>query len=284
MSPCTQKKYALILGTAFAITILGGLLFCTMSKPDILPDMLLVQGQPIDPECISDLVQGDAKNTDLTQCGIAKTDAENIVTATAISAQEMAKNHALPHSFGNTYQCADNNSYCGFFTYGYIGMIDDKAVLLTNSSGGGSGVFSSVITVQRQSDILHLDNVIAGGDRCNNGILEASITDNTVRYTSYLTAFRLFALFSPDTQATNRFEDLPDCAACCNAKIVMNDQTPMHLTLQADSFISDDSDSATVKCFNTAIRDQIAAHGSDLSADQARILMQNISNTCSQTE
>jgi hypothetical protein len=90
------------------------------------------------------------------------------------------------------------------------------------SNGGGSGEFTSLIKVKKDGNTITLllppDYLIAGGDRCNNGIESASVDKNgLINYSQATTPFTLISEALPslqlDDDASDGLDDENNCPA-----------------------------------------------------------------------
>jgi len=86
-------------------------------------------------------------------------------------------------------------------------------------SGGGTGYFSGLITVALEETRLTRRHHITGGDRCNGGLVEASVKGTVLSYAVQVTPFDMLQL----TQAgkglgLTAYEDLESSASSCFAR------------------------------------------------------------------
>jgi len=130
-----------------------------------------------------------------------------------LSAEEVAVENCARQNAGGSMQARK------------VGAAADGSVFyLLTDSGGGSGIFTSVIGVRADDNHLQKTLDIAGGDRCGGGIRDAHMDGNTLvieqNLTPYMLAQHLARLIEDDgeNEAPFRREDWPYCATCCTAQ------------------------------------------------------------------
>lgn len=95
---------------------------------------------------------------------------------------------------------------------------DGRWVAAVNQSGGGNGSLGSVWAFDRHEqsgagdEILSIQRLYAGGDRCNGGVDKAVVDHSGILVSVSITPVGL--LQAMDKTLTG-LDDLPDCAACC---------------------------------------------------------------------
>jgi hypothetical protein len=100
--------------------------------------------------------------------------------------------------------------------YKWIGTYDDGYIIQTLNNSGGTGNFAGIFLLKRQGDNVTLEN-IATGDRCNGGVHDVTIKNQTLNYQIDLTPFDLFGLAKNNPHHLNAYDDLAACAVCCGA-------------------------------------------------------------------
>jgi hypothetical protein len=115
----------------------------------------------------------------------------------------------------------DGNSFTsdsadrGYSSYEILNRAGDRYVLELAWSGGGTGVFQSLLVVRKSGATVTLIKHIAGGDRCNGGLSDIQIVGNKVRYASNLTPYDMAELGGPSK--LKAYEDLSASAGSCVA-------------------------------------------------------------------
>jgi hypothetical protein len=103
--------------------------------------------------------------------------------------------------------------------YRYIGHITETGktqyVVLVFWSGGGSGLFSELLLLQKEKEWLIVSRVISGGDRCSGGLSDASIKKNNLSYSKKITPWMLMTVPTYQDSNAKGLNQLADCAVCC---------------------------------------------------------------------
>lgn len=176
-----------------------------------LPTDLLYAGKPIDPLCIYQM-ESNVLTVALNNCGV-QTDSNLKVTG--------HNNTLIKKGYiGYDYTWSSHHNLRAASYYKYIGKINNNYILQTLNNSGGTGNFSAIYLVKRQKDMLTVQT-IAIGDRCNGGIENASVKNQTLTYKMNLTPYDLFDLARNNPHALNAYSDLAACAICCVATATM---------------------------------------------------------------
>lgn len=105
-----------------------------------------------------------------------------------------------------------NNPY---LSYRAIGTIGPDTIVLTDYSGGGTGRFTELLRVRINGDTMEILETLAGGDRCNGGIVDAKIEGNELVTTYFVTPYDMVTLNGQNPQKIEAYNDLESCAVCC---------------------------------------------------------------------
>ncbi|TNE54024.1 MAG: hypothetical protein EP338_09030 [Bacteroidetes bacterium] len=105
-----------------------------------------------------------------------------------------------------------------YFEYEYLGHRDETYYISTSESGGGTGVFTSIRKLQVRGNQLREMKVIAIGDRCNGGIIQAGIENEKLIFSQQTTDAELLAVASEKVQDLDIY--LESCAMCCIGDLV----------------------------------------------------------------
>lgn len=189
---------------------------CNKPKPiGDVPEAFYYKGAPVDPACFLDTTAQMGDSISLNVC--------------------TGKNKAQPeykedHFYGVEITDAGGGSP-PYIYYRYLGEIDGNHVIHTISSGGGSSQISSVRLVELDGKLLRTVKRIAGGDRCNGGIVSASVVGSSVRYTKNITAYDLADLSKGTEAGFRRNSDLQSDARTCLGTATLEDDEVQSITL-----------------------------------------------------
>lgn len=174
----------------------------SLTIPNDFPNELKYKGQPIDPMCF----EGNEKKISLNQCGI------HFQQSLKMSGQN--DNLIKKGYYGYDYQQTDNGNMQAYSYYKVVGQYQHSFVIYRISSGGGSGVFTSINLVKRVNDTL-LNDSFMEGDRCNNGIDEPQLANNILAFSVNITPFDYLEIAKLNPHHLKAYDDLASCAACC---------------------------------------------------------------------
>lgn len=204
-----------------------------------LPPGLLVDGQPVDPFCF--VIAQNTEDGDFTPVNV-----RNCVSDEFVPGERFSKG---PQSYGIDFQYASDADGMSkpYMLYQYVGRdltlppsqagtthplpgLNEKFPVILYSNTGGTGNFSTLMSIKREGDTLKLVESIAGGDRCNGGVAQAIIdTDGALVYEQNITPYDMVVLGGdperPFLNSVKAFDDLEACAVCCAGTAVFkNDQ------------------------------------------------------------
>jgi hypothetical protein len=173
--------------------------------PKNWPKEFLYQNQPIDPLCIYEAKDAETL-VDLKKCGL---EAERGLKITGHSTTLEKQGF-----FGYEYRWPGNTPIGGYSYYRVLGKMGDRSLILSFNNTGGSGDFSGLSAVERVGHSIKVESLI-NGDRCNNGITTASITNNELSYSLNITPADYLSLTQLNPNHLKAYDDLAACAACC---------------------------------------------------------------------
>jgi hypothetical protein len=165
--------------------------------------------KPINPNCLTDFVDfvdEAPAPVDVSGCALVEKGA---------SYDQASLTYKYPSDTDNSAYFPD-----AYIQYKPMAQKNNTFVLHVTSSGGGSGQFSSLITVEKQGDTLAYKMTIASGDRCNGGTVGTMVTPaGFVAYGKYVTPFNILSLGVPNALAgkIGAYRGLEDSAGSCFA-------------------------------------------------------------------
>lgn len=186
------------------------------------------QGKPIDPICFN--FPGDASGDepiDLATCtGSAGSDEYSIPE----NGLETFDNGAI----GYTFKCEGGCMRQPFVSYKHLGQVGDAHAVMVESSGGGTGVFTTLALYQLADGKLTRTKAIAGGDRCNGGIENAVVKDNKLHFSMNITPFDMIEISKGNDAGFEAYDDIQACAVCCVGQVNYVDDQMVSVTLTQD--------------------------------------------------
>ena len=154
------------------------------------------QNKPISPKCIAHLMNKSVYNKhahiDLSRCS---GQGATYVTYDVITTLD-------PNLDQNITPFSD---------YSIIGNNANKFLLSFGQWTGGSGLFSSVLLVQKYGNEIRLEKVLSFGDRCNGG----SSKSGEWQYSVHLTPIDILDRASIKKNSSIHFDDLDSSATSC---------------------------------------------------------------------
>ena len=130
--------------------------------------------------------------------------------------------HNPPKDEGGALEAesTSRSQIAAWYSTRHLGKLSDGRELVSvTSNTGGSGYLSSILAIHRQSRpdgevMLSAKPLIYGGDRCNNGIVKASLNGDTLSLSIGTTPLMLMTAAGA-AQASVNNSSLLDCANCC---------------------------------------------------------------------
>ena len=244
-----------------------------------LPPEMLFEGAPIDPECVlaANAFEGGRIPQDLSVCMKERPKAIAYKSRSDLHVQE---DGTRGYDYGKNDNPEDRDetlerSYEGYFYYRYIGKRENKLILMTSYSGGGSGHFMYLSEYARDGNIFrHVRNIIVG-DRCNRGLVSAEMEGDSLRYTYGATSADLFYALVPEEKRYPR--QLGSAPIDCAAKVSMRDAAIEKIEL---TVVGDDLSGLGSDCFKQLYVETRNQHQGILSAEQGKALMTRFVAEC----
>lgn len=243
-------------------------------NPYGLPDALVVNGAPVDPVCF--MVLGGEGSKTLTLGGCAQT-----YKLTDIR-QEVTEDNYITSMFKYTSDAPDAPP--SMIRYKYLGETEKGYTVLVESSGGGTGQFSSVYTLGENNGDLEILDTIAGGDRCNGGIESASVVEGELIFNQYVTPFDFLDLADNNPYGLKAYDDLEACAACCYGIARYNGEgfKGISVIIDAERLDSDDAspERGMQNCFDKVLKSRMDIGQIDMPTEVVKSFVQEFHAAC----
>lgn len=274
------------LQTIFIILIISLLtpsLSYAIATPKDCPATLIFNKKPIDTLCIYEAVNMDY-DVNLQNCGVTAEKGRRIVGYNMKLINEGFIGYNYLWTFDEQAESSQGYSY-----YKIFGKTNNSYVVYAINDGGGSGKFSSLNLINRQDDHIHVKNIRAG-DRCNNGIFNVSLKNQTLTYSVNLTSFDFLDLSNDNPHNLKAYDDLDDCASCCKAAAVFernldNDfLNEKFLYVDLKAYPNDDNDDYPgenyQKCFDQLLQSYINMGKTKLDSNELKIFTSMFNSKC----
>jgi len=189
---------------SFYRVALLALLPCSALAAGPLPVELMNDGAPIDPLCFESVSADEW--LDISEC----------IKGEIIKLPPKADDPWANGKVGYSYRYKDDSSDAVSYSYyEYVGQWNGSPVVLSYSSGGGTGQFSSLVSIERSTSKIRVLQGFAAGDRCNGGITDARITVGSLRYGQNMTPIDFLTLAEDNPSDVQPYEDLEASASSC---------------------------------------------------------------------
>jgi hypothetical protein len=185
---------------AYAQTLLN----VPQSTVPSLPVDLMENGQPIDPLCFESVSADEW--VDVNVCGQDK--------ITKIQAPQM--DAWAQGKIGYSYRYKEDSSDAVSYSYyQYVGQLNGSPAIVSYSSGGGTGQFTSLIAIERRAGKIRVLQGFGAGDRCNGGISDAKIDGGVLHYGQNMTPIDFLQMAEDNIHDLQPYDDLEASAASC---------------------------------------------------------------------
>lgn len=258
-----------------------------LTTPTNFPADLLYKNQPIDPLCIFE-AESLNQSVALDKCGInAQKNRKIIEISTDKTAQQF-----VGYDYASPLDPQRPNVPNAYSYYKVIGNTKGTYIIHALNNSGGSGMFSGIYFVKREGNQL-LVNLITSGDRCNGSVKSVSFNNNVLSYSTHITPFDLFDLAKDDPHKVKAYDNLSDCAVCCEASV--NYEADPSLPISEAKIVSIDLGKDTIVpnrdrpgdfqfCFDSVIADYQKAGKRIISLDQLKELVKTFNKRCFSNE
>ena len=268
-------------GIKVSIKLLSAVFFMmasiqVFSETQDLSSSLIYDGKPIDAMCFT-----ESKRASLKNCGIHF---EKDMEKTGQN-QQLKKQDYI----GYEYHVKNAGPTSGYSYYRPIAHFENKNVILTVSSGGGSGAFTAIKTVERTGDKLKIQNYDMG-DRCNHGIFDVKQDNQQITYRAHITPFDFLTLANDNPRKLQAYNDLEACAACCAGTILIS--RPLNKNFSKATIVSVDFSHYSLNeggetrkkpyqgCFKSLIATYKAKHETVLTLAELKVFVRQFDQQC----
>lgn len=183
--------------------------------------------------------------------------------------------------------------YTGWIGYQSYGAHNGKHLILMVENGGGTGYFNTLALYSLTTDdkgnpaLAHLET-IAGGDRCNGGIENASLTpEGNITYGQNTTPYDILTLpyNGEDNPYARAYDDIDSCAICCAGVAQYTNERLESIVLDADYVDGlDDQDQSPTRamqsCYASMLKSRIKDGKTSLSAVEIATFVKEVETSC----
>ena len=239
-----------------------------------LPPEMMYEGKPINPGCVygANPFEGKPAAQDLKTC-------KEITREGDLGPRPVIHRSEDPLSYYFRYDWAteDGNPGGGSFEYRYVGLTAEGIVLHTSFNGGGNGTNSKIGIFSRNNTDFHLVRELAGGWDCNGSVDSQNIhvNGNDIFYDRSADNYyvgKILGISKP-----KYFGDIP---RRCLAKVHMKNESIQSIELVS----TDDQLNDYGACAAYAYREQIKAHGTKMTPDEARTFFKEVEKACAKSD
>ena len=178
----------------------------------------------------------------------------------------------------------DASDAVSYSYYHYIGQWNGTPVVVSYGSGGGTGQFSSLMSIDRNANKVRVLQGFAAGDRCNGGVVNARIEWGTLHYGQHMTPIDFLQIAEDNPNDVQPYEDLEASATSCYGVAHFEDEKFTGVTLQ--DIPADTPENATMykyqPCFNRLYRGLLSAGKKELSVTELNEFTGQFNQVCLQ--
>lgn len=236
-----------------------------------LPPELQNNGAPLEPLCFEEVSADEW--LDVNAC------VKNQIVKLPARAEDSWAADKIGYQYKYKEDKSDATSYS---YYKHIGQWNSLPVVLSYSSGGGSGQFTSLMSIERNVGKMRVLQGFAAGDRCNGGIYDAKISLGTLYYGQNITPIDFLQLAEDNPNDLQPYDDLEASAASCFGVAKFEDEKFVGVTLTSDA--ADQKDwTAQYKyqsCFNRLYRELLAKGKKELSVSELKEFTAQFNEEC----
>jgi hypothetical protein len=273
-----------VLCALVAALLFGEVSACAASER---PSPLLIDGKTINVMCLYNLDINERPPS--AWVDTRKCEANDIKVGRQITAEGM---------IGFEYNDADGGQGMSqpYFSYRYIGKFHGRPLIFVESSGGGTGQFTSLVALEFGNHAIRAVENIAGGDRCNGGVSSVGISNGRLHYDQDITPFDVIGLGSTTQKidaivtlqdgrkvSLRAYKDLEDSASSCVATVHNLNQKWTSVSLSQRDWKDETGWTeryAYQACFNRVYRDFVARGEVDLDQTGVVRLANEFAKSC----
>ncbi|MDX2073855.1 MAG: hypothetical protein SFX19_05760 [Alphaproteobacteria bacterium] len=208
-----------------------------------LPPEMIYDGKPIDALCF-EAVSAD-EWVDISTCA----------KRTIIPLPDKAEAWTAD-KIGYYYRYKEDASDAVSYSYyQYVGQWNGAAVVVSYGSGGGTGQFTSLVSIERNARNIRVLQGFGAGDRCNGGIVDAKLSFGTLSYGQNMTPIDFLQIAGDNPHDLQPYDDLEASAASCFGVARFEDEKFVGVTLADAPQPADPATSYKYQeCFNRLFR------------------------------
>ena len=236
---------------------------------------LLWNGTDVPPLCFNALVMGEAPKPSVPLATCGTDDPDLIATKTHRRDGQLITDYR--------YKKSEPDEPDVSIMYRVVGTTDEGTAVEVSNYTGGSGRFTGLQFVKVEGDTLNLVKALGGGDRCNSGVADAEVKDNTLTYGFYVTPADFPMLATGDDQGLVAYEDLEASASSCFGIARYRAGKLIEVELLPDAIKASDPEWTAryglQTCFNGQMKTQ-AEKKAILPAEEFKSFVQHFLNSC----
>lgn len=242
----------------------------TQVSPTQLPAELQYNGAPIDPLCFENVSADEW--LDISHC--AKGEIEKLPP----KPEDAWAADKIGYSYRYTVDKSDAVSYS---YYQYVGQWNGSPVVVSYGSGGGTGQFTSMVSIERNASKIRVLQGFAAGDRCNGGVVDAKVSLGTLYYGQNMTPIDFLQLADDNPHDLQPYDDLEASAASCFGVARFEDEKFVGVTLgQLPQAQKGDATYKYQDCFNTLYRGLLEKGKKELSVVELKEFTGQFNEVC----
>ncbi len=255
------------------VVLIAGYVFPAQAEVTLPPE-LMFNAAPIDALCFEKISADEW--VDVSTC--VPKEIEKITAA--VSEPWMAD------KIGYSYRYkADKSDAASYSYYQYVGQWNGSPVVVSYGSGGGTGQFTSLTSIERNASKMRVLQGFGGGDRCNGGIVDATISFGTLHYGQNMTPIDFLQIADDNPHDLQPYEDLEASAASCFGVARFDDDKFTGVALA--EMPKPQTGGATYKyqeCFNRLYRGMLEKGKKELSVSELKEFTGEFNQVCLQDD
>ena len=235
-------------------------------SPLPVPDDFMVQGKPIEAECLKFNGESPFEPILLKE--------HNCQTKEKPLDQKKLKEGFLGYS-------SPNGTYIFYKHLGpiFLNDLEDPVydLIFVKESPDGEEQHTSLLVVKKTDSKLRLIDVVEEGDRCNGGLSDIEFKEGTLTYKVNLTPWSLFS-FTQDEDVES--VDFPDCPSCCIGKLSYEDGDITHFAFENDVLKKLEGMLETSACYQKVVKESMDAGKKTLNLEELLNFGESLKKQC----